>query len=266
MSRALLVDTTRCIGCGACSAACKEANHLPLPVEARTTAYTWTVVERHDSVNVRRLCMHCLEPACASACPVGALKRRADGAVVYNPDLCFGCRYCMTACPFGVPKYQWDRPAPIVGKCLLCADRIAAGRPTACSSVCPTGATTFGERTDLLAEAHERIRREPGRYVDAVYGEHEAGGTGVLYLASVPFDRLGLNPALPSEPLPLFTWRILSRIPDFVVLAGALLYGIHWITERRIEVARAEPVTPWRDRLARWAGRLRRSEGGTHGS
>jgi formate dehydrogenase iron-sulfur subunit len=206
---------------------------LPLPIEPVTTAYTWTAVERREGVNVRSLCMHCLEPACVSACPVGALRKTSKGPVVYDAEKCIGCRYCLMACPFGVPKYQWERPLPIVGKCILCSQRIEAGQPTACAAVCPTGATLFGERDALVEEARGRLRRHPGRYVNHVYGLEEVGGTSVLMLASVPFSRLGRKTDLPKTPLPMLTWQVLSKIPDFVVLAGVFLYGIHWITDRR---------------------------------
>jgi len=237
MSAGLLIDTTRCIGCGACSAACKEQNHLPLPIEAKTTAYTWTTVQQTAGVNVRRLCMHCLEPTCVSVCPVGALSRKPDGAVVYDGTKCIGCRYCIMACPFGVPKYQWDRAIPVVGKCILCTDRVQAGLPTACASVCPTGATLFGTRDDLVREAQFRVANRPDRYVNHVYGLTEAGGTSVLYLAGGGFESLGMKTDMPRQPLPLLTWQVLSKIPDFVLLAGGFLYGIHWITQRREEVA-----------------------------
>ena len=243
MSAGLLFDSTRCIDCGACSAACKEQNALPLPVEPKTTAYTWTTVEQLGGVNVRRLCMHCLDPTCVSVCPVGALSRTAEGAVVYDAKLCIGCRYCIMACPFGVPKYQWDSPVPVVGKCILCSDRVGAGQPTACAAACPTGATLFGERDALLAEAHARIGAEPGQYAPEVYGEKEAGGTSVLMLSSVPFDALGMS-VPPQQPLPMLTWRVLSGIPDFVAVAASLLFGIHWITHRREEVAAAEGAPP----------------------
>jgi formate dehydrogenase iron-sulfur subunit len=236
MSAGLLIDTTRCIACGACSAACKEQNELPLPVEAKTTAYTWTTVETHDGVHVRRLCMHCAEPTCVSVCPVAALSKTPEGPVVYDGARCIGCRYCIMACPFSVPKYQWDRAIPVMGKCIMCHPRVKAGQPTACAAVCPTGATFFGDRDALVREAHRRIATTPASYVDHLYGEEEAGGTSVMLLASVPFEQLGLKTSLPRQPLPLLTWQVMSRIPDFVVVAGVFLYGLHWMTRRREEV------------------------------
>src|SRR3990172_1041809 len=240
MSVGLLIDTTLCVGCHACSVACKEQNKLRLPIEPETTAYTWTTVERHAGVNVRRLCFHCSTPTCASVCPVGALRKTPEGPVVYDATRCIGCRYCIMACPFGVPKYQWDRLIPIVGKCILCADRVVKGLPTACAAVCPTGATLFGERHALVLEARARIAANPDTYVDHVYGVTEAGGTSVLALSAVPFDRLGMKIDVPRQPLPLLTWQILSKVPSFVAVWGVLLFGIHWITKRRDEVSAYE--------------------------
>jgi formate dehydrogenase iron-sulfur subunit len=242
MSWGLLFDSTRCIGCGACSAACKEQNVLPPEIEDKTTAYTWTVVENHNGVNVRKLCMHCLSPTCVSVCPVGAMRKTEAGPVVYDSDKCIGCRYCIMACPFGVPKYQWDRPVPVVGKCIMCASRLAEGQQTACATVCPTGATMFGERDALVREARKRIADEPSRYVDHIYGLDEAGGTGVIMLAGVPFDRLGMRTDLPEQDLPILTWRVLSHLPDVVVVAAAALYGVYWITKRRTYVRSIEGV------------------------
>ena len=244
MRYGLLLDTTRCIGCGACTAACKEQNGLPLPIEERTTAYTWTVVEQRQGQNVRRMCMHCLDPTCVSVCPVGAMRKTESGPVVYDAAKCIGCRYCIMACPFDVPKYQWDRAVPVVGKCVMCASRVEAGKPTACAAVCPTGATLFGERDALIREARARIAAEPGRYVDHIYGLEEAGGTSVLMLSSVPFAELGLRDNLPTGSLPLLTWRALSKVPDVVLLGGTVLYGIHWITRRRERVRRVEGNGP----------------------
>lgn len=252
MSVGLLFDSTRCIGCGACSAGCKEANELPLPVEQRTTAYTWTTVEHRAGLNVRRLCMHCLDPACVSVCPVAALIKTEEGAVTYDARKCIGCRYCIMACPFDVPKYQWDRAVPIVGKCTLCIGRVRSGEQAACAQVCPTGATLFGDRDSLIAEARKRLRAAPARYLDYIYGLTEAGGTGVLMLSSVPFDALGLKTRLPRQPLPLLTWEVLSKVPDFVVAAGAVLYGVHWITARRDDVRLAQPVESERPSPSLW--------------
>jgi formate dehydrogenase iron-sulfur subunit len=239
MNAGLLFDATSCIACNACSAACKEQNGLPMPIEAVPTAYTWTTVQQRDGVNVRRLCMHCLDPTCVSVCPVGALSVTETGAVDYDETLCIGCRYCIMACPFGVPKYQWDSPVPIVGKCTLCVDRLRQGKDTACASVCPTGATLFGEREALAREAQRRLAANPALYQGGVYGLEEAGGTRVMMLASRSAAELGL-PTPPLESLPVLTWRVLSRIPDFVAVAAATLWGVHWITKRREAVAEAE--------------------------
>jgi formate dehydrogenase iron-sulfur subunit len=264
MSVGLLFDSTQCIGCGACAAACKEANSLPQEVEPRLTAYTWTVVEEHDGAYSRRLCMHCLEPTCVSVCPVAALQRSPQGAVTYDAARCIGCRYCMLACPFEVPRYEWDRAVPVVGKCTLCPDRLAAGQPPACAEACPTGATLFGTRDALLQTARARVEADPDAYAGGIYGVNEAGGTGVLMLAKRSFAQLGLPSTLPRQPLPLLTWQVLSKVPDFVILAGAGLMGLKWITDRRDEVkaqaaasAATAPASPW-ERIGRTWRRLTR--------
>ncbi len=248
MTMGLLFDATRCIGCGSCASACKEQNKLPGEVEERTTAYTWTTVKPVEGTYMRKLCMHCQVPTCASVCPVGALTKSAEGPVVYDAKKCMGCRYCMMACPFDVPKYQWDRPVPIIGKCILCAGRITKGESTACATACPVGATIFGKRDELIRDAQDRIKQNPTGYVDHVYGLTEAGGTSVLMISSVPFEKLGLKNDLPSEPPALRTWQVLSNIPSFVAVWGVFLYGIHWITARRDEVAKAEAHTQSEDR------------------
>ncbi len=237
--KGLLFDSTRCIGCGACYAACKERNQLPVSsanfLEDKLSAQTYTTVSRHSGRYVRRMCMHCKTPTCASVCPVAALEKTEAGPVVYHEDRCIGCRYCMVACPFGIPQYEWEVLVPRVRKCDLCASRLAAGLPTACAEVCPTGATVFGNRDELIEEAKRRIAAGGGRYVDQIYGVEEVGGTSILLLSDVPFEQLGYTPKI-REPLPWLTWRVLRRIPSFVVLGSALLSGIWWITARRDQV------------------------------
>ncbi|HEY7914872.1 MAG TPA: 4Fe-4S dicluster domain-containing protein [Blastocatellia bacterium] len=243
VKKAILFDTTLCIGCGACYEACKEKNSLPRThnnfLRDTLSADTYTVVNRRAGRFVRRMCMHCDSPTCVSVCPVGALEKTAAGPVLYDESKCMGCRYCMQACPFNVPAYEWDEPIPRIRKCTLCADRIAEGLPTACASVCPTGATKFGDRAGLIAEARQRIHDNPGRYSDHIYGIEEVGGTSVLLLSDVPFDSLGYRMDLMKAPLPDLTWQALEKIPGVVTVGGALMSGIYWITRRRAKVRRA---------------------------
>lgn len=243
--KALLIDITKCVGCNACREACKEKNRQTdtppdenFRDELKFTRYT--VIKKKEDLYVRKMCMHCEQPTCASVCPVGALRKTALGPVVYDEKRCIGCRYCMVACPFGVPKYEWSAVWPRVSKCDMCADRVAAGKPTACTEACPTGATIFGERDQLIAEAHKRIAENPTAYFPRVYGEQEVGGTAVLYLSPVAFEKLDMRIDLQREPLPLLTHRVLSKIPHFVGMFGTALGGVYWITHRREEVARAE--------------------------
>jgi len=234
MHAAMLIDLTRCIGCKACSLACKEINGLPADDGGRLSATTWTTVEDHGNVHVRRQCMHCLDPACVSVCPVAALRKTPEGPVVYDADRCMGCRYCMVACPFSVPKYEWASTSPRVQKCILCFEkRLKDGKQPACTAACPTGASLFGDRDELIDEAHRRIKSEPGLYVDHIYGLTEAGGTSVLYLSSVPFDQLGFPDTLQGDSYPRLTWKVLSKIPDVVSLGGAALLGIWWLGQRK---------------------------------
>jgi len=242
MSKGILYDATLCIGCRLCEKACAERNKLAYDdsVASREVLSEYkltTIVTRGDKF-LRRLCMNCQDPACASVCPVAALRKTALGPVIYDESRCMGCRYCMLACPFSVPKYEWSKLLPRVRKCDMCADRVAAGRQTACAEACPTGATKFGERDDLIAEAKDRIAKAPDQYLNHIYGLEEAGGTSVLLLSSAPFESFGLH--TPKEPLPMLTYRVLSRLPDTVSLGGVLLGGVWWITSRRAEVAAAE--------------------------
>jgi formate dehydrogenase iron-sulfur subunit len=245
--KGLLFDSTRCIGCGACYLACKERNRLPTTAQDflgdDLSAVTYTVVQNRGGRFVRRLCMHCEEPTCVSVCPVGALEKTALGPVIYHADRCIGCRYCMVACPFGIPRYEWRNRRPRVRKCDLCYDRVVAGMSPACAAVCPTGATLFGDRDALIEEARARLRAEPRRYAPHIYGLEEVGGTSVLLVLDVSPESVGYRTNLSAEPLPLLTWHVLKKIPNFVLVGGVLLGGLWWITNRRRAVARAERGT-----------------------
>jgi formate dehydrogenase iron-sulfur subunit len=244
MSKAMLYDSTLCVGCKACESGCAERWGLPyndkVAAEERLSAHKLTTIETHGERFGRRLCMHCAEPTCVSVCPVGALQKTALGPVVYEASKCMGCRYCMTACPFGVPSYEWDKRLPKVRKCDMCYDRQKAGKPTACTEACPTGATVCGEQEAMLAEARKRLAEKPKDYYQKIYGLTEAGGTSVLYLSAVPFEQIGMKTDLPQQPLPALTWRVLELVPDVVSVGSVLLGGIYWITNRREEVARKE--------------------------
>ncbi len=238
MKAAILTDLTKCIGCEACVMACKEINSLPKDIKPeRLSADNWTVIEHRKGVNIRRQCMHCENPACVSACPVGALVKTPEGAVIYAEDKCMGCRYCMVACPFQVPKYEWDSPLPKVQKCVMCYEKcVKEGKEPACTAACPTGATIFGDREKLIAEAYQRIEKNPNRYVKHIYGIKEAGGTSVLYLSPVPFAELGFPHSVQDEAYPELTWKVLSKIPNIVSGGGAVLFGVWWIINRRIRL------------------------------
>ena len=241
-----LMDVTRCIGCRKCELACNQVNKLPDPAESfedmrvldrkrRPTAESYTVVNRYypgalddrgDLVPnfVKVQCMHCQDPACASACITGALSKKDNGTVHYDVSRCIGCRYCMVACPFEIPAYDYHDPiTPQVRKCTLCFDRLAEGMKPGCASICPTEAITFGKRSTLLDLAHTRIRNDPGRYVDHVYGEYEAGGTSWLYLAGEPFEKLGFW-EVPDDPLPKRTESIQHAMFSYL-WSPALLFG-----------------------------------------
>jgi len=239
-SRALLVDITKCIGCLQCEAACKTAHNQPTDPEPTLSATAFTVVEARGDKFVRRMCMHCEDPACVSACPVGGITKTAQGAVRYDGSKCIGCRYCMIACPFGVPKYEWNKLAPYVTKCDMCGERVASGQPTLCAEACPTGATIFGGREEMLNEARKRIAENPGVYVPRIYGEKEVGGTSVLYLSDVPFEKLGFVEPPMMQPLPTLTAAALGEMPTVVAIGGSLLAALYWFSQRRRQVALAK--------------------------
>ena len=238
--KAMLIDITLCVGCNACQVACKEENGLADTEEHILSPTAYTVLNEYDGTYVRRMCQHCVDPTCVSVCPVGAFTKTEAGPVLYDADKCIGCRYCMQACPFQVPRYEWADNYPRVQKCKFCAGRLEKGLQPACAEACPTGATKFGERDELIREAHERIAAEPEKYVNKVYGLEEVGGTSILYISNVPFEQLGFRTNLSKLPLPTLTWNALSKIPTVVAVGGVFLYGVWWITNRRTEVQKYE--------------------------
>lgn len=226
--KGMLVDTTRCVGCGACEWACQNRWGLDGSApDGGLSPQRWTWVRPvdlgSDTRYVRTQCFHCLDPSCVSACPVAALVKTEEGAVTYDESRCIGCRYCMMACPFQIPRYEWASWNPAVTKCLFCHDRLAQGEEPACASACPTGATLFGDRDDLLREARARIERDPDRYVPYIYGEQEVGGTAWLFLSDVPFEELGFRTDVPLSAPPRRTARVMSLVPP---LAGGLAVAL----------------------------------------
>jgi len=238
----VLIDLTRCTGCGSCCAACKLSNTLPATAATPETLdyNSYTCLQRHEvslagspeTIYVKRQCMHCIHPACVSACTVAALKKSPDGPVVYDAEKCIGCRYCQYACPFEVPTYDWGDPFGLIHKCQLCFARLDAGQGPACVEACPNGALRLGRRDALLAQAHAQIVSNPGRYVDHVYGEHEVGGTSMLYLSPVPFDQLGF-PVLGEETVPHYAETIMKGPPFIAVTVASAITGVNWLLRRR---------------------------------
>ncbi len=275
-TRTTLVDITKCIGCRACQVACKQWNDrdgeqtelepdLGFQNPAVLSAKTWTLISSHEIpdekapgglhlVSTMWRCLHCLEPACVSSCPTTALVRLDDGPVVYEEDKCIGCRYCMWACPWGVPSADWNTLKPKIHKCTHCADRCDQPLPEsrnsqaltdlekqeftdtiqvpACVKACPADALRYGDRDEMLEEARSRIAARPDKYVDHIYGEKEAGGTTVLYLSAVPFAKLGF-PDVGDKSYPAMSSRALHAVPPAVMAVGAMLGGTYAFLKRR---------------------------------
>ncbi len=276
----LLFDSTLCIGCKACVTACKDVNDLPLDLSTRpgspwdtpvdTTARTFNVIkvyrdgaatqkdaETDGFAFMKASCLHCVDPSCVSACPVSAMtKDPVTGIVGYDPEACIGCRYCVAACPFGIPKYDYQSPTGEIGKCELCRHRLPEGKYAACAEVCPTGATLYGKVDHLMAEARRRLSLKPGEitrfprgnlatgdqpswegvaadYVQHIYGETEVGGTQMLKLAAVPFEKLGHKP-LPDESFSSKSETLQHTLYGGLVLPLVALGAMTWFAKRHI--------------------------------
>lgn len=290
-TRTTLVDITKCIGCRACQVACKQWNDRdgeqtelqpdlgfqnPVVLSAKTlTLISFQEIEDEKApgglqlVSTMWRCLHCLEPACVSSCPTTALERRPDGPVVYDDSQCIGCRYCLWACPWGVPATDWDSHAPKIHKCTHCADRCDQPLPDArnghtltdgerqefqtniqvpaCVKACPADALRYGDRDEMLQEAKTRIAARPDKYVNHIYGEQEAGGTSVLYLSAVPFAKLGF-PDVENKAYPAYSAKALHAVPPAVMVIGSLLGGTYAFLKRRAAgVARDRRRMPGHD-------------------
>lgn len=272
----LLFDSTLCIGCKACVAGCKRANDMPL--EQSTTEKFWDtpldisgktlnvikmyqhgtgeVINREQNgfAFIKKSCLHCVDPSCVSACPVSAMQKDADtGIVSYSKDACIGCRYCVAACPFGVPRFQYDTATPQIQKCQLCKHLQAKGGIPECANVCPTGATLFGPVDKLKAEAKRRLALKEGevtqfqrrtvdsatdvqekgsaKYINRLYGEKEGGGTQMLMLSAVPFNKLGL-PDLPDKSFASTSETIQGTLYGGMILPAVALGGLAFAAHR----------------------------------
>ncbi len=233
----LLFDVSRCVGCGNCQRCCDVANDLPCARQTQLDAETYTIIEERQPVAgmtryVKRGCMHCLEPGCVAACPVAALHKTAEGLVLADTSKCIGCRYCQYACPFSIPKFEWENTLGVMRKCTGCTDRIAKGERPACSAGCPTGALKAGTRGDLLQEAHARIGAHPDQYVPRVYGEFEAGGTSRLYISDVPFEELGFA-KVDTTPVSKYSTPIVTRTPTIALSVAAVSTVTYAVLRRR---------------------------------
>ena len=243
---AILVDVSQCTGCEKCTVACIDSHGLDQKkadrdrvdgkdgLSANRLMSINTVAEGHFA---RYACMHCVDPSCVSACLVGGLTKTDKGAVVYDSSKCIGCRYCMLACPFHVPRYEWENTAPLVKKCDMCIDRLSEGRQPACVEACPNHVLTFGERDKLLKEAHRRLGADSQRYVQHVWGEMEFGGTGVMYISDVDLNKLGWDEIV-TEGIPDITTPLIEKTPFIGGGVALSLLAVNWVIGRRMKLAK----------------------------
>ncbi len=241
-SASMLYDASLCVGCRACQTACKRRSNLPHVTDPQNlyempsdlNADTWTIIQLYQDDDgesfVKHQCMHCIDPACVSVCPVAALQKTNTGPVIYKGERCIGCRYCMAACPFGIPKSQWEKALPLIQKCDFCADRQATGQAPACGEACPTGALIYGTRKEMLTIAKGRLKEDPS-YIQHIYGETEAAGTSMLYIAKVGFEKLGF-PEVDDTDFAKITWPYMIAVPGVIGVMVTLSTAIYFYTHR----------------------------------
>jgi len=238
----MLYDSTMCMGCQTCEFSCAEEHELDEPTDEpeagvvrKTGTESRTVVNLYKTSKgekyVKRQCMHCNIPACDTACLTQAMHKTKQGPVIWREGKCMGCRYCMVSCPFDAPKFEYHSTNPEIVKCTMCAERMEKGKVPACAENCPTGAIQFGKRKELIKEAHKRMHEYPDYYHHYIYGEHEAGGTGWLYLAAVPMNELGMNTDMQKKSYPSLTKGFIGSIAPVDILLPGVLLGIHAATK-----------------------------------
>jgi len=251
----VLVDTTVCIGCRKCEWACKTAHGLPThPIEEYDDKNVFKQIRRPDDkaltvvnefsakldelypTTVKVQCMHCDHPACVSACIVGAFSKEENGSVIWDTDKCIGCRYCMVACPFQIPAFEFEKALhPEIRKCDFCFERTKEGKLPACVDICPVEALTYGKREELVSVARQKIKLYPKKYIDHIFGQHEVGGTAWMYLAHRDFAELQF-PKLGNNPAPGVSEAIQHGIFAYFVppiALYALLGGVMWINKNK---------------------------------
>lgn len=280
----MLFDSTLCVGCKACVSKCKEVNEKPPVIDGDKASWDSARDLSPDTLNVikvyrdgtaqtkdaefdgfcfeKRSCMHCVDPGCVSVCPVTAMRRDpVTGIVTHHPDACIGCRNCMVGCPYNVPQYDYDDPFGEINKCEMCnqkgVERIDNGLMTGCAEACPTGATLFGTREQLLAEAKKRLAAKPGEtynyprgdlakpdsyhekeipdYKQHIWGEKEAGGTNVLHISSVPFDKLGMPP-LEERSAASVAETVQHSLYSYLALPAIALTGLSYVVNKNMDV------------------------------
>jgi formate dehydrogenase iron-sulfur subunit len=243
-----LIDASRCIDCRSCLVACSVENNVPMEhtriwINETGVVGQFPELERYSAPFH---CMHCIDPSCVSACTVGALQLNKDGIVIYDNERCIGCRYCMYACPFKVPNFEWEKRLALIIKCDLCVNRLEGGQQPACAATCPTQAIQFGTREGMLDLAHARINSQPDRYIDHVYGEFENGGTSTFYISPVPFEDLGFPAAEQGESPAHFNRLVTHGTPTVAAGVALGMSAIYLAIERQGKdnaIAQAEEHT-----------------------
>lgn len=241
----ILIDTTLCVGCRTCEHICAETNKLPPPPEDETgnnrqpSDKQLTVVNTFNvdgnEIFVKKQCMHCNQPACATGCLTMAMKKTEEGPVIWTGGKCMGCRFCMVNCPFDIPKFEYASANPKVVKCRMCFERLQEGKKPACVENCPAEAAVFGKRRELLEIAKARIYAEPEKYNHHIFGENEVGGTGVLYLTSTEPEKLGFKKNLGATPYPEYSKGFLYSVPVIFTALPAFLLGLYSSTKSKKE-------------------------------